>query len=77
MMKSIFEAIQWLFEAVLFAPHDLMRSTELKNWWIANLINWVLWAIICYYIWYWIKQLKIFKDNNEDQQDTTAHSFLK
>lgn len=77
MMKSIFEAIQWLFEAVLFAPHDLMRFTELENWWVANLINWVLWAIICYYIYYWTVQLKIFKDSNEDEQDTTAHSFLK
>jgi hypothetical protein len=26
---------------------------------------------------YWIKQLKIFEDNNEENQDTTAHSFLK
>jgi hypothetical protein len=26
---------------------------------------------------YWIKQLNIFKANNEDAQDTTAHSFLK
>ncbi|WP_371682992.1 uracil phosphoribosyltransferase [Flavobacterium sp. H122] len=77
MMKSFFEAIQWLFERILFAPHDLMRFTELKNWWIANLVNWVLWAIICYYIYYWTIQLKIFKDNNEDEQDTTAHSFLK
>lgn len=77
MMKSFFEAIQWIFETILFAGHDLMRSWELDNWWIANVVNWVLWAIISYYIWYWTKQLKIFKDNNEDEQDTTAHSFLK
>lgn len=77
MMKSFFEAIQWLFEVILFAPHDLMRSMELDNWWIANIVNWVLWGIISYYIWYWTTQLKIFKDNNEDEQDTTAHSFLK
>ncbi|MCL9809922.1 DUF6341 family protein [Flavobacterium luminosum] len=76
-MKSFFEAIAWLFEEILMAPHDLMRSLELDNWWIANLINWVLWGIICYYIVYWVKQLQIFKDNNEDDQDTTAHSFLK
>lgn len=76
-MKSFFEGIQWLFEQILFAPHDLMRATELDSWWIANIVNWALWAIICYYIWKWTKQLKIFKDNNEDEQDTTAHSFLK
>lgn len=77
MMRSFFGAIQWLFEKILFAPHDLMRSMELDNWWIANLVNWVLWGVISYYIWYWTKQLKIFKDSNEDEQDTTAHSFLK
>lgn len=77
MMKSFFEGIQWLFEVILFAPHDLMRSTELENWWTANIVNWVLWAIISYYIYYWTTQLKIFKDSNEDEQDTTAHSFLK
>lgn len=80
MMKSFFEAIQWLFEKILFYFHDIMRATELKGswgWWAANLVNWVLWAIISYYIWDWTKQLKIFKDNNEDEQDTTAHSFLK
>ena len=76
-MKSFFEAIAWLFEQILFAPHDLMRSYELQNWWIANLVNWILWGIISYYIVYWTKQLQIFKDNNEDEQDTTAHSFLK
>ncbi len=77
MMKSFFEGIQWLFEQILFAPHDLMRATELDNWWTANIVNWVLWGIISYYIYYWTTQLKIFKDNNEDEQDTTAHSFLK
>jgi hypothetical protein len=26
---------------------------------------------------YWIKQLQLHRDNNEENQDTTAHSFLK
>lgn len=77
MMRSFFGAIQWLFEEVFFALHDFFRFLELENWWAANIVNWVLWGIICYYIWYWTGQLKIFKDNNEDEQDTTAHSFLK
>jgi hypothetical protein len=25
---------------------------------------------------YWIKQLKLHKENGEEYQDTTAHSFL-
>ena len=76
-MKSFFEGIQWLFENILFVLHDALRSEELVNWWIANLISWGFMAICCYYTWYWIKQLKLHKDNDEEYQDTTAHSFLK
>ncbi|MEO8517007.1 MAG: uracil phosphoribosyltransferase [Flavobacterium sp.] len=76
-MKSFFEAIQWLFEKIIFALHDVLRSEELTNWWIANIISWAFVAIVSYYTWYWIKQLKLHKDNNEEYQDTTAHSFLK
>jgi hypothetical protein len=33
--------------------------------------------IICgYFMVYWILQLKLHKDNNDEYQDTTAHSFL-
>ena len=80
MMKSFFEAIQWLFEKIIFFFHDVFRFTEIEptwGWWVANIVNWALWGIICYYIRYWIKQLRIHKDNNEENQDTTAHSFLK
>jgi hypothetical protein len=49
----------------------------LSNWWIANVVNWMFIIICCAAMTYWIKQLNIFKANNEDAQDTTAHSFLK
>lgn len=79
-MKSFFEGIQWLFENILFVFHDIFRSIEIApgwGWWAANIVNWALWAVICYYIVYWTKQLQLHKDNNEEDQDTTAHSFLK
>lgn len=75
-MKAFFEALGWLFTDLLFIPMDLFRALELENWWIANIITWVFILICCAATWYWIKQLQIFKENREDDQDTTAHSFL-
>ena len=75
-MKSFFEGIDYLFVKILFAPLDLFRALELTNWWLGNIVTWIF-IIICFAAtYYWIKQLQIFKRNNEDEQDTTAHSFL-
>lgn len=76
-MKTFFEGIQWLFENIFFALHDFLRQLELKSWFGANLINWIFMIICAGAMLYWIKQLKLHKDNNEENQDTTAHSFLK
>ena len=79
-MKAFFEGIAWLFENVIFVPHNLLRSLELKSWYgwfLANGINWVFMGICAYFMVYWVKQLQLHQDNNEENQDTTAHSFLK
>lgn len=76
-MKSFVEGIQYFFEEILFIPMDFFRSLELENWWSANLVNWAFILICCGAILYWLKQLRFFAKNNEDYQDTTAHSFLK
>lgn len=76
-MKSFFEGIQSLFVDFLFLPMDWLRELELTSWWTANILNWIFIFICCAAMYYWIKQLNIFKANNEDDQDTTAHSFLK
>ncbi len=55
---------------------DMFASLELKNWWIGNIVTWIFIIICCVATWYWIQQLRIFKANNDDDQDTTAHSFL-
>lgn len=76
-MKSFLEGIQYLFEEILFLPMNFFRTLELENWWTANLVNWIFTIICCVAMVYWLKQLQIFKNNNDDDQDTTAHSFLK
>ncbi|WP_396212881.1 uracil phosphoribosyltransferase [Flavobacterium sp.] len=76
-MKTFFEGIQWIFENILFIPQNFFRKLELSNWFLANIFNWILMIVCAYYIVYWCKQLAIHQDNNEENQDTTAHSFLK
>nr|WP_315157273.1 uracil phosphoribosyltransferase [uncultured Flavobacterium sp.] len=76
-MKAFFEAIQFLFVDILFKPLDLLRDLELVSWFAANTINWIFMIICSAAIVYWIKQLQIFDDAGTENQDTTAHSFLK
>ena len=76
-MRAFFEGIQSLFVDFLFKPLDFLRSLELSSWWLANTISWIMILVCARYIVYWCKQLKEHRDNNEENQDTTAHSFLK
>ena len=76
-MTGFFEGIQYLFEHFLFMPHNFLRKLELTNWWAANIMNWLLFIICFTAMVYWCLQLKAHKDNGEENQDTTAHSFLK
>ena len=76
-MRAFFEGIQSLFVDFLFKPLDFLRSLELSNWWLANLVSWALMIVCGYYIVYWCKELAKHRANNEENQDTTAHSFLK
>ena len=76
-MRAFFEGIQWLFENILFIPQDYLRKLELTNWFAANIINWIFMIICATAMVYWIKQLMIFDANGTENQDTTAHSFLK
>lgn len=73
-MRAFFEAIQWLFVDFLFKPLDWLRALELETWAGANLVNWIFMAICFGAAYYWIKQIQLAKE--ADEQDTTAHSFL-
>ncbi|WP_163398636.1 DUF6341 family protein [Flavobacterium fluviatile] len=76
-MTAFFEGIQYLFVNILFAPLDFLRRLELVTWFGANTINWIFMIICSAAIVYWIKQLRIFDNAGTENQDTTAHSFLK
>jgi hypothetical protein len=76
-MRAFFEGIQTLFVDFLFKPLDWLRHWELSSWFGANIVNWLFMIICTVATVYWIKQLKLHEQNNEENQDTTAHSFLK
>ena len=76
MWRSFFEGIGDLFSFIMI-PRNWLADLELSNWWIANAVNWIF-VIICTLAFvYWMKQLRIVQQNNDDDQDTTAHSYLK
>jgi uncharacterized membrane protein len=76
-MKELLEGIAYLFEEILFAPFNWLRELELENWWLANLVSWLAIIILIVALGYWMKQLRIFEKNDEEDKSQTAHSFLK
>ena len=75
-MKDFFYAIQDLFVDVLFAPFDALRALELENWLGANIMSWIFLAIGFVAMLYWLRQLRIFDNNNEEDKSVSAHSYL-
>jgi hypothetical protein len=75
-MKDIFEGIAWLFEHVLFVPYDALRQLQLTSWFAANFLNWIFLVVGFSAFIYWMLQLKKYNDNDEEDRDPTAHSFL-
>lgn len=74
--KGFFEGIQSFAENVLFLPYDALRTVELTNWWTANIMSWILFAIGIVAFVYWMGQLKTANDNGEEDKSITAHSYL-
>jgi len=75
-MKDFFYAIQDLFVNVLFAPFDALRFLELENWFAANTISWLFIIVGFVAFMYWMKQLKGYNDNNEEDKSISSHSYL-
>ncbi|MFS4455311.1 DUF6341 family protein [Maribacter sp. 2304DJ31-5] len=73
-MKSFFEGIEDLFVNGLFAPFDFFRFME--NWWAANVINWLFMIVGTAAFVYWMLQLRIFDQNNEEDKSISSHSYL-
>jgi hypothetical protein len=75
-MKAFFEAIAYLFEEILFIPLNMLRELELTSWFFANAFNWLFLGVGFAGMLYWLQQLKKFNANNEEDRDSTSHSFL-
>lgn len=75
-MKDFFYAIQDLFVDVLFAPYDALRMLELDNWFAANIVSWLFLIIGFVAMVYWMGQLRIFDNNNEEDKSISSHSYL-
>ena len=75
-MKDFFYGIQELFETVLFVPFNILRETELDNWWVANIVTWFFLVILVISFTYWMLQLKKFSDNEEEDKSISSHSYL-
>jgi hypothetical protein len=75
-MKDFFEGIASLFEDVLFLPLDALRSLEQDSWWAANGLNFFFVLIVSAAFLYWMKQLKSFDENDQEDKSVKAHSFL-
>ncbi|MEX0314071.1 MAG: uracil phosphoribosyltransferase [Allomuricauda sp.] len=73
-MSKFFYGIEDLFVNGLFAPYDFFRF--LGNWWGSNSVNWIFTIIGFVAMVYWMKQLKIFNDNNEEDKSISSHSYL-
>jgi hypothetical protein len=74
--KAFFEGIQSITEDVLFLPYNMLRTIELDNWWLANIVSWTLMLVGFVAFVYWMGQLKKFDDNDEEDKTSTSHSFL-
>lgn len=75
-MKDIFEAIALFHKDVLFVPLDALRELQDDSWFLANIFNWIFIIIGFTALGYWLKQLKMYSENNDDRLDITAHSIL-
>jgi len=75
-MKGLFEGIQSFVEGLALAPLDALRALELENWFAANTLNWIFMLIAMVAFVYWMKQLKGFNENKEENRSVVSHSFL-
>ncbi len=75
-LRDVFYGIEDFFVEVLFLPFDALRALELDSWWLANIVSWVFVIIAFAAFLYWMKQLKIFNENNEEDRSQTSHSYL-
>ena len=77
MVKNFFEGIQWLFEKILFLPHEILRDVELSSWWIANCVNFFFLFVGIIALIYWSKKLKDFEIVVPNKKQLNLSNFNK
>ena len=76
-MKEFFYGIQDFFvDGPGFWIFDQLRTIEYDNWWVSNIVSWILTVIFLVAFVYWMKKLKGYNDNNEEDKSINAHSYL-
>ena len=70
-MTEFFEGIESFFDDFAFIPLDYLRDVQLDSWWLANLMNWIFILIGFVALYYWMKQLKKFED---EEKENASHS---
>lgn len=75
-MSDFFYGIGDLFSDYLLTPFDALMALELDNWWLANIVSWILILICLVAFIYWMLELKKYDDNNEEDKSVSSHSFL-
>ncbi|OAB80213.1 DUF6341 family protein [Cochleicola gelatinilyticus] len=74
--KDIFTGIQDFTETILFAPFDALRSLELDSWFLASVMNWLFMIVGFVAFIYWMRELKTYNENDEEDRSSTSHSYL-
>ncbi|MEZ4792910.1 MAG: uracil phosphoribosyltransferase [Gelidibacter sp.] len=72
-MKDFFNGIENLFVNHLFAPYDALRHLQLSNWFLANIMSWLLLITGIVAFVYWLKKLKEFDENTEHNHEYDHH----
>lgn len=75
-VKDFFYTIAWIFDEILFLPFDFLRTLQFDSWFLANIMSWFFLFLGLLGVGYWIRELKQFDDNGEENRDFTAHPFL-
>ncbi|MFN2261649.1 MAG: uracil phosphoribosyltransferase [Psychroflexus sp.] len=75
-MKDFFEGIASLFDDLLFLPLDALRELQDESWWAANGLNWIFILVVFVAFLYWMKQLKNYNENDQEDRSVKAHPFL-
>ena len=74
--RGFFEGIESFFVDVAFLPFDYLRSLDSVNWYLSNIVTWLLFAIGAIAFIYWMLQLAKFNAAGEEDRSSTSHSFL-